>query len=102
MPGEGANPPPFLVKGINITLCELLNNLQAQDEKALDLHVFVSPPAPSGGYAGIDHISNLYPGNVVLHMMDAPKLTERGKDLIAAPASLRKESAGACNPLYVR
>lgn len=54
-----------------MTLRDLLKNLQAQDEKALDQHVLVSPPAPSGGYAGIDRVSNLYPGNVVLHMMDA-------------------------------
>jgi hypothetical protein len=67
-----------------MTLRDLLKTLQAQDEKSLDQHVFVSPPSPSGGYAGIERVSNLYPGNVVLHMMDAPKLTEKGKDLIAA------------------
>jgi hypothetical protein len=67
-----------------MTLCELIKELQAQDAKCLDLHVMITPPPPSGGYAGIDRISNLYPGNVVLHMTDAPKLTEKGKDLIAA------------------
>ena len=63
-----------------MTLRDLLRDLQAQDEKALDLHVLITPPAPSGGYAGIDRISNLYPGNVVLHMMDASlKQTKTGK-----------------------
>jgi hypothetical protein len=62
-----------------MTLRDLLKHLQAQPEKALDLHVFASPAPPSGGYDGIDHISNLYPGNVVLHLMDAPKQTEIGK-----------------------
>ena len=67
-----------------MTLRDLLRDLQAQDEKALDLHVLITPPAPSGGYAGIDRISNLYPGNVVLHMTGAPKLTEKGKEFISA------------------
>ena len=63
-----------------MTLRDLLTTLQAQDEKALDQHVLITPPAPSGGYAGIDRISNLYVGNVVLHMTDASlKQTETGK-----------------------
>lgn len=64
-----------------MTLRDLLKHLQSQDEKALDLHVLVSPAPPAGGYDGIDHLSNLFPGNVVLHLMEAPQLTEWGKGI---------------------
>jgi hypothetical protein len=68
-----------------MTLRELLKILQAQDEKSLDQHVFITPPPPGGGYAGIDHVSVMYVGNVVLHMLtEGPKLTEKGKELFAA------------------
>ncbi len=63
-----------------MTLRELLKDLQAQDEKSLDASVLVSPA--SGGYSGISHLSVLYVGHVVLHLLDTPKLTERGRELL--------------------
>ena len=61
-----------------MTLRELLKILQAQDEKSLDNPVLASPA--SGGYSGVSHISVMYVGNVVIHLMDAPKLTDTGRE----------------------
>jgi len=60
-----------------MTIRELLKELQALDEKSLNNQVLVSPP--SGGYNGISHIEVMFVGHVVLHLLDAPKLTEIGK-----------------------
>jgi hypothetical protein len=61
-----------------MTLRELLTDLQAQGEKYLDAPVLVSPH--SGGYSGVSHVSVMYVGNVVIHLLDAPKLTDRGRE----------------------
>lgn len=85
MAGEGGNSPSSsfayarLTKGINMTLRELLKSLQAQSEKSLDAPVVVSPP--SGRYRSISHISALYTGPVVIHLSEAPKLTDAGREL---------------------
>ena len=65
-----------------MTLRELLKDLQALDPKSLDQPVLASPH--TGGYSGIDRIEVMYVGNVVLHLMDAPKLTDKGKELFSA------------------
>jgi hypothetical protein len=49
-----------------MTLRELLKDLQAVDEKHLDMDVMVSPH--SGGYEGISHVSVLYVGHPVIHL----------------------------------
>ena len=63
-----------------MTLRELLKSLQAQDEKSLDARVVVSPA--SGGYSDISHISALYAGPIVIHLTEAPKLTDTGRELL--------------------
>ena len=62
-----------------MTLRELLESLQAQDEKSLDARLVVSPP--SGGYRDISHISALYAGPIVIHLTEAPQLTDAGREL---------------------
>jgi hypothetical protein len=61
-----------------MTLRELLKDLQTQDEKSLDNPVLVSPA--SGGTAELA-TSKPCVGNIVIHLLDAPKLTERGREL---------------------
>ena len=61
-----------------MTLLELLEKLQAQDEKSLDASVLVSPS--EGGYGEISHISVLYVGHVVLHLSEPSKLTDAGRE----------------------
>lgn len=63
-----------------MTLRELLKILQvqAQDEKALDAPVLVSPA--SGGYSGVSRVSVMYVGNVVIHLAE-PKPAELPPDL---------------------
>jgi hypothetical protein len=63
-----------------MTLRELLKSLQAQDEKSLDERVVVSPA--SGGYSDISHISALYAGPIVIHLTEAPQLTDAGRELL--------------------
>jgi hypothetical protein len=63
-----------------MTLHELITDLQAKDAKLLDKPVLVSPH--SGGYSGISHIDVMYVGNIVIHLLDAPKLTDRGRELL--------------------
>ena len=62
-----------------MTLRELLKELQTQDGKSLDNPVLVSPH--SGGYSGVSHLSVMYVGNVVIHLLDAPKLTDMGREV---------------------
>ncbi len=63
-----------------MTLRELLKILHTQDEKSLDSSVVVSPP--SGGYRDIGHISALYAGPIVIHLTEAPQLTDAGRELL--------------------
>jgi len=69
-----------------MTLRELLESLQAIDEKSLDMEVMVSPA--SGGYAPISHTSVLYAGHPVIHLAE-PK-----------PASLSKSSSSFAMNAY--
>ena len=61
-----------------MTIRELLKELQALDEKSLNNQVLVR--AHSGGsYYGISQIEVMFVGNVVLRLLEAPPLTEIGK-----------------------
>ena len=63
-----------------MTLRELLERLHSQDDKSLDAPVVISPP--SGGYRGISRISALYAGPIVIHLTEAPQLTDAGRELL--------------------
>jgi len=61
-----------------MTLRELLTDLQAKDAKLQNAPVLVSH---SDVYGGISHI-DVMAGNIVIHLLDAPKLTDRGRELL--------------------
>jgi hypothetical protein len=63
-----------------MTLRELLESLHSKDAKSLDPPVVVSPP--SGGYRDISYISASYAGPIVIHLTEAPKLTDTGRELL--------------------
>lgn len=81
-------------KSWSMTLRELLKSLQAVDDELLDKEVVVS--LRSGSYTPISHVSTLYAGHPVIHLVESKPTQQPGPDLW--PGTLESDFVAAVNP----
>ena len=70
-----------------MTARELIQRLQAVDEKSLDMNVYVRPTPPGGGYAGIEDVSVIYAGHAIIHLAGPPPDIDKLETLIQKPVA---------------